>query len=59
VRTLKSGDAVPDRVVMVLTRTGSDCGAENHSRGGAPTIDPKDGSVHLSIPVVATTKRKQ
>jgi hypothetical protein len=49
------------RVVTVIARPFkpgcSDCGAENHS-GDVPTIDRKNGSLHLQIPVVATTKPK-
>jgi hypothetical protein len=51
------------RVVTVIARPFkpgcSDCGAENHSGGGVPTIDRKNGNLHLTIPVVATTKPKQ
>jgi len=32
---------------------------ENRRGGSVPTIDRKDGSVHLTIPVVATTKPRQ
>lgn len=36
----------------------SDCGAQN--RGGGPAaIDPKDGSLHVQIPVAASAKPKQ
>lgn len=31
----------------------------SHNGGGPPTIDPKDGSVHLQIPVVVANKPKQ
>lgn len=52
------------RLVKITARpfkpTCSDCGAQNH--GGSVTtasVDPKDGSLHLEIPVAASTKPKQ
>lgn len=47
------------RLVMVTAKPFkpgcSDCGAQNHV-GGPTAIDPKDGSIHVQVPVVVTAK---
>jgi len=52
------------RLVKVTARpfkpTCSDCGAQNHGGTGssAATVDPKDGSLSVQVPVVASAKPK-
>jgi len=51
------------RLVKVTARpfkpTCSDCGAQNRSGNGAATVDPKNGNLHLEIPLVAAAKPRE
>jgi hypothetical protein len=52
------------RMVKITARpfkpTCSDCGAQNHGGNGTTaSVNTKDGSLHLQIPVVASAKPKQ
>lgn len=42
-----------------LKPTCSDCGAQNHGGNGAATLDPKNGNLHLAVPVPVSANRKQ
>jgi len=51
------------RLVKVTAKpfkpTCSDCGAQNRSGSGVATVDPRNGNLHLAMPVVVSAKANQ
>ncbi len=51
------------RLVKVTAKpfkpTCSDCGAQNRSGSGVATVDPRNGNLHLAVPVVVSAKANQ